>query len=335
MSTLHEAAAASPGGTLKELARALEAEGQQVGWNAEATELWRHYGRGVFMRLPTCRFDPVSPDTIRQLLQVRGTRVVDYWQEPTAATPANSILYLCRDPEYDLMRLSKNGRKAIRRGLSHVQICRISWDEFAEHGYAALAETDCRHGYAKPDKASFQALVERCRRSPFHEVWGAWQGDDLISWLLLEKVNDWADFLISPSRAPALHNYANNALRYEILHHLMTVEKRRAVVTGISAIKSNIDPRTAHAYNTRMGFEAVPVRRVMIPCWWLRALAAHRPAAWFWATLNRLLPRSATLDKAAGLSKFLCGIDKRPLAWAETPQDEGEAPAKSDEYSSL
>ena len=146
----------------------------------------------------------------------------------------------------------------------------------------------------------------------------------MISWLCLLKVDDWADFECSPSRAAALHNYANNALRYEAIRHLLTIEKRRRVVTGLSTIKPGLDPRTAYVYNTRMGFEAVPVHRVLLPCWWLRPLVATRPAAWFWSATSRLMPRFSILQRAAGLAQFMSGLEQHPLAWAETGQEEGD-----------
>ena len=81
-------------------------------------------------------------------MQTRGTWVIDYLLEVGEATPANAFLYLCRDPDYDLSKLSKNGRKAIRRGLNNVRVARVSWAELDDKGYAAMAETDVRHGYA-------------------------------------------------------------------------------------------------------------------------------------------------------------------------------------------
>ena len=175
-----------------------------------------------------------------------------------------------------MTKLSKNGRKAIRRGLNNVRVGRISWAELAEKGYAAMAETDARHGYAQPPKSAFQKFLELRRDSPFYEVWGSWEGEELISWLSMMKADDWAAFEFSPSRAAALHNYANNAMRYEALRHLLTIEKRRVVVTGLSTVKPGLDPRTAYVYNTRMGFEAVPVHRVLQPCRWLSPLVANR-----------------------------------------------------------
>jgi hypothetical protein len=320
----HNDVAASPGGTLDDYARHLKAKGRLVCLTEGGTELWRNCARVELLRLPLMSTRPVSRATLAELMKVRGIWVLDYLLEPSDSHPANAILYLCRDPNYDLSRLSKNGRKAIRRGLNNVTVRRVSWAELAEKGFPASVETDLRHGYKKPSEAGFRDMLELRKDTPFHEAWGAWQGDELISWLTLIKVDNWITFEQSPSRDAALRNYANNALRYETLRHLLTVEKRDVVVTGLSTIQPGLDPRRAYIYNTRMGFEAIPVHRVLAMPGWLHAFVANRPSAWCLAAMARFMPQSHMLQKVSGLSQFLLQTDDKALAWVESQSKEDE-----------
>ena len=281
-----------PKTSLSEYASFLQAGGHSVFRSSDEVEIWVPSSRNELLRLPIARFAPVAQETIDSLLRGGKTWAVDYLLEPNESTPANAFLYLCRDPDYDMSRLSKNGRKAIRRGLSHVDVRRISWDELGEHGFAAMAETNVRHGFTTFDKNALQRFVEGHRNSPFHEVWGAWEGTNLLAYLCVLKVDDWADYFMSPSRDAALRNYANNALRYEATRHLLTVEKRRVVGTGLSNIKFNVNSRNMYAFNTRMGFDAVPVHRVIVPCWWLRLITANRPSSLF---VGRIEPPHAAI----------------------------------------
>lgn len=281
------------------------------------TQLWIPWSSGELTRMPMT--DAKAPDSadVQEILGLSGIHVLTYLIEPTAAIPANCFLYLCRNQDYDLQCLTKNGRKTIRRGLRNVSISRLEWDEFEEKGYEAYAETDIRHGYRKPSIGSFSKFVAERKDSPFYEAWGSWSGEELLSWLVLFKVDDWALFEASPSRDIGLLKYANNALRFVVLHSLLFEEKRREVLTGLSSINPNSDPETLYVYNTRMGFEAVPFHRVFAPARWLKVMTKPRIAARFWSLAMKVFPQISAFNKLAGMSRLLSGLEADPLGWAK------------------
>jgi hypothetical protein len=315
--------APSLSGTLSEYAHHLQSRGERACPTADGHELWVNFTATGLIRLPATSTSPVSRTTARELLRTRGIWVLDYLLEPDDSKPPNAFLYLCRDPDYDLMRLSKNGRKAVRRGLKNVQVRRVSWTEVVDKGYAATMETDRRHGIAISSEAEYRVRM-KTEDSPFYELWGAWEGEDLVAWLRVLKVDDWACIVYSPSRDSALHTYANNAMRYETLRELLTVEKRREVCTGLTGITPDVPLRTLHVYNTRMGFEAVPVHREFAARWWLRWSLANRPAAWFWAKMAKRFSQVFAIHRMAGLARFMAGVDRHPLAWADAQDEEAE-----------
>ncbi len=309
--------APAPGGKLTDLAWHIEQTGRTCALTHEGRQLWAPGARAELTRLPMTCTAPVDRAWTRQLLRTSGTWVVTYLLDGTDRRPPNSFLYLCRDSQYHMDKLSKNGRKAIRRGLRKTVIRRCTWGELAASGYAALAETDRRHGYKDPPPENFEQFVSLRRGTPFYEVWGSWLGNDLISWLVLMKIDEWALFEASPSRDAAMALYASNALRYEALVSLLVNEKRRQVLTGLSSINPNTDPRLIYKYNTRMGFEAVPFRRVFALHPLLSPLLNSRATAWLWTKISRALPQYSVLSKIGGMSQVLSEREKDVLAWAE------------------
>lgn len=321
------------GGSLAELAAFLRAGGQACVVSADGSQIWAPGAQAELSRLPMEQTAPPSPAEVRQVLATRGIWIASYLLEPTPAAPANCIHYLCRDSNYHWDSLSKNGRKAIRRGLRESQVRLCSWDEFAAKGYDAYCETDIRHGYRQPSRESFETFVNLRRDQRFYDVWSAWKGEDMVSWLCVLKADDWALFEASPSRNAALEIFANNAMRYEAMRQYLINEKRRAVLTGLSSLNPNTDPRPIWKFNTRMGFEALPVRRIFKLHTMLKPLFSTRLAAKSWTWLSRAMPQRAIFYKLAGMANLASDCLVDPLAWAremEAAQDSPQQGASSE-----
>lgn len=309
----------APGGSLAGYADHLKAQGVACALTAAGSQLWIPGARGELMRLPMSCANPVDPAAARGLLRLPGVWVLSYLVAPVPAAPANCFLYVCRDAAYHMDRLHKNARKVLKRGQRNFVVRRCTWDEIAEKGYAAKAETDERHGYPPPPPESLRAFVAVRRGSPFHEAWGAWRGDDLAAWVTLIKVDTWAEFEVAPSRTCAMPLAPNNILRYECLRSLLVEERRSEVVTGVSAVRLGSDQRSMHEYNTRIGFLAVPMRRVFVPHPLLVPFLRTRLTYAMLRRLSVARPGSALLAKAAGMAGVLSGGMDNPLAWADAP----------------
>ncbi len=315
-------AAPALGGTLKNFAYDLQKQGKTAHLTDCDNQIWIPWSRFELTRMPMTNTSTPNPKELKALLKKPGIHILTYLIEPTESYPANCFLYLCRNQEYDLYCLSKNGRKAIKRGFRNVSIRRIPWEEFEEKGYPAYAETDIRHGYPEPAMEKFLEFVDQRKHSPFYEVWGTCDSEKLLSWLVLFKVDNWALFEASPSCDVALQNYANNALRYEVLRTLLVEEKRSEVLTGLSSINPNSDPKSLYIYNTRMGFEAVPMRRIFMPAAWLEIITKPKLAAHFWSLMTKILPQISALNKLAGMSRLISGLEDDPLGWVNELKDE-------------
>jgi hypothetical protein len=306
------ASARAVGGTLAEYGRSLARAGLVSVSTDSARQLWVPGARGELVRLPPTSTEPVPAATARQLLGRPGIWLISHLAEPDVGRPANCYLYVCRDPAYDLGALRRNARRVIKRGLRHFVIRRCTWDEMAQKGLAAILDTRARHGQPTTGDADFHAFCEVRRRSGFHEAWGAWQGDELAAWTTVIRIDDWAMFDSANSRTAFLSLAPNNVLRFHVLRLLLVEERRRIVSTGISSADPTVDARSMHEYFTRLGFEALPRRRVFVPHPLLRPWVATELGSLAWDRVAAAVPQLTVVQKLAGLARHVSGRARLP-----------------------
>lgn len=312
---------AATGGTLSEFADYFKSTAQPHCLSTP-DQLWVPGSRGELIRKPVHCTAPVEEHESQKILQVPGTRVLTSLRVVSETRPANCILYLCRGEPYGMERISRNARKVIRRGLRNFECRRCTWDELANYGYAALVETDKRHGYAIRSREEFDDFVNRHRAgAAFFEVWGAWHdADTLAGWVLLSKVDDVATFLKVCSLTQFMSKAPNNVLHYLPMETLINDEKRRYVSTGFSSIQPGAE-MGLHEFKVRLGFDAIPVHRTYIVPRHIRPFIMSPLTSRFWDASAKLLPKYSILRKISGMSQVLSGRQADPLAWVPDLQD--------------
>ena len=303
------------GGSLAEFVEHLKALGRSAALSPDGKQAFVPGTRGELQRFPLECHDKPDSEFVRSVLGLPGTRLVSYLVPGDDQHVANSVDYVCRVPGYCLDVLRPNTRNNIRRGLRAFTVRLCSWDELAEKGMAAYAETTRRHGYREPDTSQLQGIVRRLRDSGFYDIWGAWHEDELIAWTTVAKIDDWAIIDIARSCDLALKRNANNAVCYEILHRSLAEERRRYVTYGLSSIQVEANTHSLHEYKLRMGFEAVPVCRVFEFHPMFKTVLASPAMSWAWEGLAAMFSSSSQLRKVAGMSRILSGRERAPLAW--------------------
>ncbi|MGB2998436.1 MAG: hypothetical protein WBC59_07335 [Phycisphaerae bacterium] len=307
----------APGGSLQDYLAFVKETGRACLLSRAGTWAWVQESHGLLLRFPCERTEPIDFEEIRQALGLHGVRVVSYLLESDDAHPATCFHYVCKDPEYDVEHLSSHARRDIRRGLRRFTARLCTWDELAEKGYDVHVETVQRHGYTAPPPGGIRRYADKRHGTPFFDIWGAWEGDELVAWLSAIKVDNWAVINLCNSRTAALKNCPNNAILYLATRRLLVDEKRDFVSYGLSSVQVSESHLGLHKYKVRMGYEALPVHRVFVPRRLLRPLLKGRAASWMWDRMERLFPRSSKVRKVAGVSRLISGRQKSPLAWAE------------------
>ena len=140
-----------PGGTLMEFLHYLEEAGKPCGMSEDGTQVWFPDVPGELIRLPLECLEPVEPELLRRLLHKRGVWVLSFLLEAGENHPANCFDYVCRDPDYAIESLpAESARRNTRQGLRSLAVRVCTWDELAEKGFPAQADTAARHGYSIP-----------------------------------------------------------------------------------------------------------------------------------------------------------------------------------------
>ena len=312
----------APGGTVEDYLKIAAPDGASYVIASNGREAWVPCSRGELQRWPVECTDEVDEAVLRGLLRRKGVWVVNYQLDATKGpyTP-NCFNYVCSDPQYDIERLHKKTRGAIRHGLRSFVVRRISWDELLKHGYPAQLDTTQRHGYSPPEPYHLQQFADRVRNSPCHEAWGAWLGEDLVAWLVFIKIDNYAAIDNVRSCSAAHRDCPNNAVLYSVTRQLLIEEKRQFVSLGLSSVRADPNRLSLHKYKVRMGYEALPRFRRFVLHPLLRPLICTRSASWFWDKLVVLRHHSARLRMVAGMSRLLSGREPAPLAWADKEKE--------------
>jgi hypothetical protein len=307
----------APGGSLADYVKYVGALGRPCALTANGTQAWVPGVRGELQRFPLeCTAD-VDPAVLRPLLKQPGIWLATYLLQGSDTIVPNCFDYVCRGADYAIEKLATDARQNVRRGYKNFAVRLCSWDELAQKGYTADADTAERHAYSKPPAEYLQTIVARQRGSPFHEVWGVWQGEDLAAWMTAIKIDNWVITDVVRSCTAAMKSRPNNVLLYTATRHWLVDEKRDYVSYGLSSIQVNVHELSMHKYKTRMGYEALPLHRKFVLHPLVRPLVTSALLSWGWEKLAAARPHSANLRKLAGMSRLLSGRQKAPLAWAE------------------
>lgn len=306
----------SSGGTLSEFFDYWKRNGHQCAISENRTQIWFPNSSRELMRMPmNCR-QPVEPAVLREILSQKSVWAVTYLIECDEKHHANSFYYVCRNPNYHISSLPRKMRRNIRGGFRHFDIRLCTWDELADNGFAAIADTDARHGRNTSSMDGFQNMVKRHRQTNFFEVWGAWYDGKLAAWATIFKVDNWVCWEKTCSCTDTLKLVPNNAIWYAITQRSLVEEKRDWISPGVSSIYDSMQ-FGLHNFKIRMGYEAIPVHRAFALHPVVKHMATSTMVSWMLEKVSRARPQSAILQKANGMLRILSGREKNAIAWAE------------------
>jgi hypothetical protein len=306
---------------VREFADALGAAGRPCAVYSEKAQIWVPGVRGELMRFPLDCLEAPDASTLKDVHSQPGIKIASYMLPGDGARAANCFDYLCRDNEYDIEKLTKNGRRDIRRGQRSFEIRPCSAEEVVRDGFQAYCDTEGRHGHTLPEPADLEEFCRPDQNNRFVQYWAAWDpSGSLAAWIRVLKVDDWAFISTACSCNEALKNCPNNAVSYEATRTFLVDEKRSVVSYGISSLQQTSNILSLHRFKLRMGFEPAPKCRTFAVPPMLRPLLKWRVSSAMWDLASKACSGSVTLSKVAGLSRMLSGRAKDPLAWSRSDE---------------
>jgi hypothetical protein len=224
--------------------------------------------------------------------------VASYLVEPGTHYPANAWLYLCRDSDYSLDKLTPAMRRNVRRGVRELNIGPLTPQQVLAHGLAAFCDTRRRAGLTDGTPAEFERRFRLRTQCLAHVFLGAWKENSLAGFLSMTEVDDWVEIEGCFSMDAHLQWRPNDVLMYSVLSKYLINEKRRLVSYGISSIQTSSN-EGLHVFKTKVGFQAQPVHRAFVFHPLLRPFA-NRFALWALNIALRLKRGNRRLNKAYG-----------------------------------
>jgi hypothetical protein len=209
---------------------------------------------------------PVSPPhkppqaselAIRQAIRqskAYGARWTYQWDGP----PSQWWWIICDDRQYDVTRLSRRGRKGVRRGLRQCTVHRVETSWLAENGYQVYLAAHQRYENFQPDDAETfrESLITRASLEDFHS-WGVFVEDRLIAHGTCVILDGCAVILTNKSDPDALQFNPNNALFYEITRYYL----REMGLCYVTAGSQNVYHASAiHDFLQQMGYRRAYAR---------------------------------------------------------------------------
>ena len=269
---------------------------------------WYDAGRRFFIAFPHLR--PVSPDR-EELKRVFGaTRAVALRFVSTPGAPGRaSYALVLEDRAYGLEQLSGNTRSKVRRGLKQFEIRRIDADFARAHGQTANTDTLRRMRFQR-DVYEWDRYWDAIAGTDAVEVWGALRGDELSAYLVIARVEEFAEILVSRSRDNALRHYPNNALLFAASRDLLDRPDVDRILFGLESLEtvSGVDQ-----FKESMGFLRLPIgqqivfhpyvagmARSSLVGHAVRTLARRRPHVELWRKLEGLLIFNGSLADTRG-----------------------------------
>lgn len=275
-------------------------------WVTKGGHCWMRAHRFSRFRYPCNDQHPVEDAELRELFW-RGAPVVMFFEETTEEL-ANSHLYLCRDREYKIEKLSSNNRSKVRRGLKRFQVREVTGDEIARNGYECYLGTHERNDLAtRIDRAGFERFWRERKITHIESVFAAIAADGNIgAYLTIRRLGRWAEIVAASSATKALPDYPNHALMFHVLQHFLVTEGAESVSYGLGSLQTSSNSESLHHFKRSVGFEAIPVRRkvrfhpIIRPVIgeWLRPLAT---------AAERAFPKNRRVRAAAGAVKLVLG----------------------------
>jgi len=287
-----------------EYATDLAKSGEKIFQGATGT-FWTKHEASAMMRRPTFYIGPPAPHEVQRVLWSTSAAVASYLLEPDEHHPANAWLYVCTDPNYALDKLAPAMRRNVRRGLKELTIAPLTSEQLFAHGSQAFCDTRRRAGLNDGTSEEFRRFLTFNTSLPEMVFLGAWKENQLAAFLYITEVEDWAE--IGCFSMDALLQYKpNDTLMYSTLFHYLVERKCRVVSYGLSSIQAESNAAGLHRFKLKVGFEARPVHRALVPHPLLRPFV-NRLTLWGINKVLQLKPQDRRFKKAGGAVASMLG----------------------------
>lgn len=265
--------------------------------------LWVKHERFSVIRFPEFNTSKPSKKEILSVFKNLRCLIINYTFIPSEKDYSNSHLYNSVKQNYDFQKLSKNVRRDIKSGQEKLKYGFADWNEILSDGLIAFTDTRTRVGLSDGNKRNFNKRFHQFSTNPSHKAAAAWFEGKIIAFMSLIVVEDYVIIQGSFSTNEHKKLCANNVLVDFILNYFLIENHYHIVCYGLSSIQENNQREGLHNYKIRVGFEAIPVKRVFLPHPNLKVFHSFIRKALY--ILSFIFSKNRFIRKATGLFNFI------------------------------
>lgn len=162
-------------------------------------------------------------------------------------------IWVCDKKDYNFANLETKTRNQTRRGLERNLVKEIDFDLIIKNGWNLIQSTAQRQK-RQADFAIPQEWVRYCKAAaanPDFEAWGTFVQEQLVSFLVGAKIDDYYWILQQFSDSVYLKNYPNNALLYTVTKSKIGDPSINKVSYGLDSVE---DTSGLRKFKQGMGF---------------------------------------------------------------------------------
>jgi hypothetical protein len=266
------------------------------------SSFWYDVQPGFYFYFPYHRLITPDKEELNQLFWKNHCIGMRYFT-PMDAVGKSSYMIVCSDRNYDLDFIdAKYARRQTRRGLDHFQIRDICFQELFEIGFPLVQDTLVRQN-RKPTTWRQKKWKQYCLATeglPGFEAWGAFQDDNLASFMVTFQMEDHFTILHHSSATEYLRLYPNNALVFTVTKLKLASPTVNVVSYGPQSLDA---PESLDKFKFRMGFQMAPMKQKIMfnP---LISLFMSGFTQNFVSNISRLRPGSDFFRKLDGIIRF-------------------------------
>jgi hypothetical protein len=222
---------------------------------------WYDASRFFLLSAPPHRvYDPPEEEirTVLRRLPCIGLR----FAAPVEGHGKLSYQIVCDNGDYSLESLSANIRSKVRRGLKRCEVGPTPLSLIATAGRQAHHDTLARQGRdGVLTGETWDRFWAAAGATAGFEGWGAWNGGQLVAFLVTVTFEDAVEFLLARSCSDRLGAYPNNALLFYVTQEMLVRRRVPAITFGLESLEpvGSLDQ-----FKFAMGFQPRSIRQRVV-----------------------------------------------------------------------
>lgn len=278
---------------------------------ADNIRAWVSSEKWSMSRFPLIVGPPPSVSETSVLFRLPGVWVIDFLENGNTTEGSNSTLYIFNEPKYSLDLLDKSGRRDARKAFRELDIQWISHEQLMKYGLEAYCDCRARVGLSDGTPRHFQNRFYSLKNMAGYYFLGAWKGENLTAFMTLSVVENSVSIAVY-SDSKYKSSCPNDGLISFALNYCVNENQFDHISYGLSSIQEESKSGSLHHFKLKVGFKAIPVRRVFIVHPMIGFIVCRASLAIFHFILI-ITPGNRIIKKASGVMKEILSnrqIDK-------------------------